>query len=146
MSQMDTYLLYSVLLHPRKKIAKMACFNKAKQLQCMFKPYQGHQRGSSWMHWRNGIHFMITRKPINAVASMHTPRPPSVALIWLKNTMQLFGLFKTSLLGYFRKVVVVGFYKRDSFGPPENLTTVGSRRTYGSQKHQIMSQIHDFDK
>ncbi len=38
---------------------------------------------------------------MNAVAPIHPPRPPLVALIWLKNTMQLFGLVKTSHLGYF---------------------------------------------
>ncbi len=36
-----------------KQIAKIACFNKAKQLQCIVNPYQGHQWGSRWMHRRN---------------------------------------------------------------------------------------------
>ena len=31
---------------------------------------------------------------MNVTASKHPPRPPVVALIWLINTMQLFGLVK----------------------------------------------------
>ena len=32
-------IIYTFSMHPRKKIAKMACFNKPNQLHCIYKPY-----------------------------------------------------------------------------------------------------------